>query len=44
MNFTYMCIVTLNLQMWPWVKVMVMEYPWVIECDCVNDYGCVIQI
>ena len=44
MNFSYICIITLNPEMWPWVKVIVMEYPWVVDCDGVNDYRCIIQI
>ena len=44
MNFSYMCIVTLTQEIWPWVKVKVMGYPWVLDYDCLNDYDCVIQI
>ena len=43
-NFSHTRIVTLTLEIWPWAKVKVMEYPWVIDYDCLNGDDCVIQI
>ena len=35
-EFRYVCTVTLNLELWPWVKVM--THPWVMDNNCVKYY------
>ena len=38
MDFQYLCTVTLTLEIWSWVKVMVMTHPWVMDNNCVKFY------